>query len=170
MFSKALSKGQVSDRELETSNGLCDCVGIVRVSCSVRSGADDAVGAALAFEAGEAADSKDIPFAVMEGGSTPTLENGWPRPTGWLTAICLGLTGDLGRDLGVFPSPRRTSVSIVRSRLPFSPFRIVELRFSSPKPMSLSVASFDSMFSPPPPTLAPKTLDCLLIRIGGGGG
>lgn len=102
------------------------------------------------------------------------LENGWLsawlRPTGWLTAICLGFTGDRGLDVGALPSPSRTRVSMVRSRLPFSPFNIVKFRFSSANPISRSLASLDSMFSPPPPTLAPNTLDCLFTRIGGDGG
>jgi len=35
--------------------------------------------------------------------------------------------------------------------------------------MSLSCASLTSISPPPPPTLAPKTLDCLLTRIVEGG-
>lgn len=98
------------------------------------------------------------------GGSTPTLEKGW------LAAACFDRTGDLGLDPGALPSPSRTRVSMVRSRLALSPFKIAEFRFSSAKPMSLKIASFVSIFSPPPPTLVPKILDCLFIRIGGDGG
>ena len=47
---------------------------------------------------------------------------------------------------------------------------MVAFRFSSPKPISRNVISLASKLSPPPPTLAPNTLDCLLTRIGGEGG
>lgn len=79
-------------------------------------------------------------------------------------------TGALDLDSSTFPSPRRNSDSIVRSRLPPSPFRILALRLSSLNPISLNRANFASMLSdPPPPTLAPKIRDCLLILIGEGG-
>lgn len=47
---------------------------------------------------------------------------------------------------------------------------MAEFRFSSAKPISRNVANFDSIFSAPPPTFVPNTLDCLLTRSGGDGG
>jgi len=70
---------------------------------------------------------------------------------------------------GTLPSPSLTKVSTARSRLPLNPLSTVELRFSSGKPMSFNVASFDSNVAPVPPIDAPKILDCLFTRIGEGG-
>lgn len=76
--------------------------------------------------------------------------------------------GVLDLEAGALSSPSLTSDSMVRSRLPPRPFKTVALRFSSVKPISRSCASFESISPPPPPTLAPNTLDCLLTWIGEG--
>jgi len=65
-----------------------------------------------------------------------------------------------------FCSPSLIKASTVLSRLPFSPFSTVELRFSSGKPMSRSVASFESSPSPEWLMLEPKTRDGLFTRGG----
>ena len=83
------------------------------------------------------------------------------------------LVGDLAGGVGVFPldlplfcSPSLMSASTALSRFPFKPFRTVEFFFSSGKPISLRVASFDSSPSPDVLTLDPKTLDGL-FTLGG---
>ena len=63
------------------------------------------------------------------------------------------------------PSPSRTSASTVLSRFPLTPFRTMEFRWSSVKPMSWSWASFLSMSSEfSYCTLAPKPFDDLFRR------
>lgn len=74
--------------------------------------------------------------------------------------------GVLPRDLIGFCSPNLIKASTVRSRLPFSPFNTVALRLSSGKPMSRSVANFESIPSPDVWTLDPNTLDGLFTRGG----
>lgn len=69
-------------------------------------------------------------------------------------------------DLPAFCSPNLINASTVRSRLPLRPFRTVELRLSSGKPISRSVASFESSPSPEDCMLVPNTLDCLFTRGG----
>ena len=78
----------------------------------------------------------------------------------------VGGVGVLPLDLTGSCSPSRIKASTARSRLPFSPFNTVELRFSSGKPMSRSVANFESMPSPEVCTLEPNTREGLLIRGG----
>lgn len=80
-----------------------------------------------------------------------------------------GLAGGVGvapLDLAVFCSPSLMSASTALSRFPFNPLRTVELRFSSGKPMSLKVASFDSSPSPEVFTFDPNTLEGL-FTLGG---
>lgn len=86
-----------------------------------------------------------------------------------LRPLVLGFAGGVGvfpLDFPWFCSPSRIKASTVRSKLPLSPFKTVELRLSSGKPMSRSVASFDSSPSPDVFTLDPKTLDALFTRGG----
>jgi hypothetical protein len=60
----------------------------------------------------------------------------------------LGVTEGVGTlDEGLLPSPSLTSDSMVLSRSPLRPFKTVEFRLSSGKPISLSVASLDSKVS-----------------------
>lgn len=77
--------------------------------------------------------------------------------------------GGVGVVLPDFPelcSPSRINASTVLSRLPLRPLSTVELRLSSGKPMSLSVASFESSPSPEVCMLDPKTRDGLFTRGG----
>lgn len=86
-----------------------------------------------------------------------------------LRPLVLGFAGGVGvppPDLPWFCSPSLIRASTVRSKLPLSPFNTVELRLSSGKPMSRSVASFDSSPSPEVFTLDPKTRDAL-FTLGG---
>ena len=69
-------------------------------------------------------------------------------------------------DLSGYCSPSRIKASTARSRFPFRPFSTVALRLSSGKPMSRSVASFESIPSPEVCMLEPKTLEGLLMRGG----
>lgn len=82
----------------------------------------------------------------------------------------VALRGVHDRDEGSV-SPNLTKDSIVFSRLPPCPLRIVVLRFSSIKPIWHRVASLPSKSSPgvlSEPTAAPKALDALFL-IGGEG-
>lgn len=82
-----------------------------------------------------------------------------------LRPFALGFAGGVGvppPDLPGFCSPSRINASTVRSRLPFKPFKTVELRLSSGKPMSRKVASFDSSPSPEVCIFDPKTREGLL--------
>ena len=83
-------------------------------------------------------------------------------------ALCCNDVFDKVRAL--FPSPSLTRDSIARSRLPPSPFNMLELRLSSGKPMSLRIANFDSMLSPTPLKVASSTLGCLFTPIDEGAG
>lgn len=85
---------------------------------------------------------------------------------GWLTAMFLGGTAALAFAAGAVPSPSLISDSIVFSTFPPKPFSTLVLRLSSVNPISLNCASFASILSLLPPTLAPNTLDCLLTRSG----
>ena len=85
---------------------------------------------------------------------------------GWLTATFLGVTAALAFGIGAVPSPSLIRDSIVFSTFPLKPFSTLVFRFSSVNPMSLNCASFASILSLLPPTLAPNTLDCLLTRSG----
>lgn len=80
-----------------------------------------------------------------------------------------GFAGGVGvfpLDLAGFCSPSRISASTALSKLPFSPFSTVVFRFSSAKPISLSVVNFESSPSPEVLTLDPNTLDGL-FTLGG---
>ena len=107
--------------------------------------------------------SKDRPF------TTPVDWALDAEGIGWLTATLRAAFGVLDPEPGVLPSPSLTKDSIVRSRLPLNPFSTCAFRLSSWNPISLSCVSFASSSSPPPPTLAPNTLDCLFTLIGEGG-
>ena len=65
-----------------------------------------------------------------------------------------------------FCSPNLIKASTVRSRLPLSPFKTVEFRLSSGKPISRSVVNFESSPSPDVLMFDPKTLDALFTRGG----
>lgn len=84
-----------------------------------------------------------------------------------MSPLISSLSGGVGvfpLDLAGFCSPSLINASTALSKLPLSPFRTVELRFSSGKPISRSVANFDSR--PSPVTLEPNTLDGLFNRGG----
>jgi hypothetical protein len=66
----------------------------------------------------------------------------------------------------LLPSPSFISASTARSKFPLSPFSTVAFRFSSKKPISLSVASLDSKLSPGRSIFEPNTRDGLLT-LGG---
>ena len=82
------------------------------------------------------------------------------------TPFFAGGVGVVRPDFPEFCSPSRINASTVRSRLPFKPFSTVELRLSSGKPMSRSVASLESSPSPEVWTFDPKTRDGLFTRGG----
>lgn len=80
-----------------------------------------------------------------------------------------GFAGGVGvvrPDFPVFCSPSLISASTVLSKLPFKPFKTVELRLSSGNPMSRSVANFESSPSPDVWMFDPKTRDGLFTRGG----
>ena len=86
-----------------------------------------------------------------------------------LIPLVLGFAGGVGvppLEVPAFCSPSLINASTALSKLPFSPLRTVELRFSSGKPMSRSVESFESIPSPDVCMLDPKTLEGLFTRGG----
>lgn len=114
-------------------------------------------GEAVSLVTNEIPFTDPVEFVLDDGGN------------GWLTATCRGGFGVLDLDAGALPSPSLTRDSIVRSKFPPSPFKTCAFRFSSLNPMSFNCTSFDSNSPPAPPTLAPKTLDCLFTLMGEGG-
>lgn len=84
-----------------------------------------------------------------------------PSDTGFAGGV-----GVLPLERPLFCSPNLINASTARSRLPFKPFNTVEFRFSSGNPMSLRVASLDSIPSPEVLILDPKTRDAL-FTLGG---
>lgn len=100
-------------------------------------------------------------FVDVAAGTELVLSN--VRP---VEADLVGGVGVLPLEAPTFCSPSLIKVSTVRSRLPLSPLSTVQLRFSSGKPISRRVASFESSPSPDVWTFDPKIRDGLFTRGG----
>ena len=82
------------------------------------------------------------------------------------TGVIVRGPGVCDRDAGSLPSPSRTNVSIVRSKLPLQLFNISWFFLLSPNPISRSFPSFSSKLLLTLVILLPKRRDVLLVFCG----